>query len=137
SQTSLRGYTGRPPVEPWLHGKVEDYPETYLAWREDVRDLVQKNVDDEDREAVLEKYRVLAHERLRESTGRLQEKFQILLERDPTLRDERVLCLKQDGSVSVMAISDIADKKRRNAIEYSQLILPPGCGTLKNEMFSP
>lgn len=138
SQTSLRGYTAGPPVEPWLHGKgEEDYPETYLAWREDVRDLVKGSIDDEDREAVLDKYRILAHERLREPTGRLQEKFRILLEKEPTLREERVLCLRQDGSVSVMGISDIADQKRRNEIVYSQLIVPPGCGALKNGMFSP
>ncbi len=137
SQTSVRGHTGRPPVEPWLHGKVEDYPETYLAWREDQRDLVSDSIIDDDRETVLEKYRVLAHERLREPTSRLQKTFAALLENEPSLREERVLCLKQDGSVSVMRLSDVADPKKRNEIEYSQLIVSPGCGSLRNGIFSP
>jgi CRISPR-associated endonuclease/helicase Cas3 len=138
SQTTLGAHPARPQVEPWLHGKQEDYPETYVAWREDVRDLARPDIDSEDREAVLEKHRVLAHERLREPTQRLREKLQDLLRNSCEQKGDpgqRVLCRKPDGSVEVFSLRDIVEKK--SVLEYCQLLFPPGCGVLEHGMFSP
>jgi CRISPR-associated endonuclease/helicase Cas3 len=135
SQTTLGSHPARPAVEPWLHGKQDNYPETYIAWREDVRDLTADRIAEEDLASLLNKYPVLAHERLREPTNLLQEKFAKLTHWcNPATR---VLCLKPDGSVAVLAVSYLADKRQAEQLRYSQLILPPGCGWLNQGMFSP
>lgn len=135
SQTSLGVHPALPAVEPWLHGKQTEYPETYLAWREDVRDLAADGIGDESRELLLAKYRVLAHERLREPTYQLQEKFRQLAEMcDPSTP---VLCQRPDGSVAVLRVHDLAEKRQAAQLAYSQLVLPPGCGSLDRGMFSP
>ncbi len=139
SQTSLGTHPARPAVEPWLHGKQEKYPETYVAWREDVRDLtegVAKGIiDNEDVQLLLRKYRVLAHERLREPTYQLQEKFAKLAQTtDPYTP---LLCLKRDGTVTMLSLRNVAEKGKSEELAYSQLILPSGCGWLNKGMFSP
>ncbi len=135
SQTSLGAHPARPAVELWLHGKQAGYPETYVAWREDVPDLTAAGVDADDLELLLAKYRVLAHERLREPTYQLQEKLAALVKKsDPTTP---LLCVKPDGSVIVLKLSDAADRRHAAALAYSQLILPPACGLLDQGMFSP
>ncbi len=135
SQTSLGAHPARPAVEPWLHGKQEKYPETYIAWREDVRDLSASGVDIEDLELALAKYRVLAHERLREPTYQLQEKFAELAQKSDLVTP--LLCQKTDGSVSVLTLREVADKLQAAQLAYSELILPPGLGSLNQGMFSP
>lgn len=135
SQTSLGAHPARVPVEPWLHGKQTDYPETYVAWREDVLDLSTGSIDEEDLASLLSKYAVLAHERLREPTKFLQEKFEKLA--STCSPSTRLLCLRPDGSVAVLSLSDLADKRQAEQLRYSQLILPPGCGWLDRGMFSP
>jgi CRISPR-associated endonuclease/helicase Cas3 len=142
SQTSLGKHPARPSVEPWLHGKQDEYPETYVAWREDVRYLVKGGFDDEQRGEVLEKYRLLAHEQLREPTTKLFEKLQELCANSQG--DLQVLRRKSDGSVDVFNLHELArantDRDRRNAMQkiaFCELVLPTGCGTLENGMFSP
>jgi CRISPR-associated endonuclease/helicase Cas3 len=142
SQTTLGLHPARPEVEPWLHGKLEDIPETYIAWREDVSDLVQDGIADEDREEALQKYRVLAHEQLREPTTKLLEKLEKLAQlQNPGLS---FLCRTRDGSVSVWSLGRFAnidnERERRRLIAelaFCQLILPPGCGALADGMFTP
>jgi CRISPR-associated endonuclease/helicase Cas3 len=41
SQTSFGRHPARPAVEPWLHGKQDNLPDTYVAWREDVSHLTR------------------------------------------------------------------------------------------------
>ncbi len=144
SQTSLGAHPARPQVDPWLHGKQDNYPETYLAWRKDVFDLVRGDIDASDREEILEKYRLLAHEQLREPTRTLVEKLEQL--EIPADRDSRILCRKADASVKVLDLrEDIVrklktEKGKREVVAqlaYCQLVFPPDCGTLENGMFSP
>ena len=143
SQTSLGFHPMRPQVEPWLHGKQNEYPETYVAWREDVRYLVDESIGDDQREDVLDKYPVLSHEKLREPTYSLLEKLQKLLGSED--RDVKVLRCKSDGSVDVLDLREIGSvpstfdgmRKAVANIAYCQLILPIGCGRLDNGMFSP
>lgn len=134
SQTTLAAHPARPAVEPWLHGKQDNYPETYVAWREEVSDLTKDGIDSDDLEVLLRKYPVLAHERLREPTYQLQEKLAQLARKDP---GARVLCQKPDGSVAVLTLENIADKRQAGQLAYCQVILAPGCGSLKQGMFSP
>jgi CRISPR-associated endonuclease/helicase Cas3 len=143
SQTSLGSHPMRFPVEPWLHGKQDEYPETYIAWREDVRYLVDESIGDDQREDVLDKYPVLAHEKLQEPTRSLLDKLRTLCESPD--RDVGVLRCKSDGSVDVLNLREIGTapgnfdgtRKAVAKIAYCQLILPIGCGRLENGMFSP
>jgi CRISPR-associated endonuclease/helicase Cas3 len=135
SQTSLGSHPARPEVEPWLHGNEKDYAHTYIAWREDVSGLSDDRIDSEERKDVVQKYRVLAHERLQEPTSSLIKKFQTLSERvDP---NTRLLCRERDGSVEPLCLCEIADESAFAKIAFRQLILPPGCGSIRNGMFSP
>jgi CRISPR-associated endonuclease/helicase Cas3 len=142
SQTSLGRHPARPEVEPWLHGKQDDVPETYVAWREDVRDLVRDGIGDEEREEALQKYRLMAHEQLREPTTKLLAKLEELARTQSG--DTAFLRRKTDGSVDVPRVSRFAeiknDSDRRRAlaeIAFCQLILPPGCGSISDGMFIP
>lgn len=142
SQTSLGRHPARPEVEPWLHGKQDDVPETYVAWREDVRDLVRDGIDDEEREEALQKYRLMAHEQLREPTTKLLAKLEELARTQGG--DTAFLRRKRDGSVDVRPLSRFAeiknDSERKRAIAeiaFCQLILPPGCGSIRDAMFVP
>jgi CRISPR-associated endonuclease/helicase Cas3 len=142
SQTSLARHPARPEVEPWLHGKQDDVPETYVAWREDVRDLVREGIGDEEREEALQKYRLMAHEQLREPTTKLLAKLEELARSQSG--DPAFLRRKTDGSVDVRPLSSFAeiknDSERKRAIAeiaFCQLILPPGCGSISDGMFVP
>ena len=142
SQTSLGSHPARPQVEPWLHGKQDTIAETCIAWRADAQYLSGNQFNDDQREEALEKYRLLAHEQLREPTTRLLQKIEQLSKRQPG--DADILRRKPDGSVDTLKLRRFAhlqtDAQRRRAIEdiaYCQIVLPPGCGTLQNGMFSP
>ena len=142
SQTSLGTHPARPPVDAWLHGKQDDIPETYVAWREDVQYLLSEDIDSDDRKEVLQKYRLLAHELLREPTSQLVTKLETLAQDSKT--DAKFLIVKRDGGIEVGSIRDFAsitsDAERRLAaarIAFCKILLPPGCGRLVNGMFSP
>lgn len=141
TQTSLGSHPARPAVEPWLHGKQNDYPETYVAWREDVRYLTSDEIDSDDREEVLRKYRLMAHEQLREPSSKFLEKLEELAARAKV--HARFLLRKRDGSVQVRDTGEFGkvenETKRRKLvgeIAYCQILLPPGCGRLDYGMFS-
>ncbi len=136
-QTTLGRHPARPAVEPWLHGKEKTSgPETMVAWRSEVADLISANADD--RESVLQKYPVLAHERLTLPVYRLQAHLASLADSDDERRaGVRLLCRSRDGGVSVMSLDEAAARENASDLAYAQLILPPGCGSLENGMFSP
>ena len=134
SQTSLGAHSARPAVDPWLHGNEKDRPETHVAWRDDVRDLVGNEISREEREEALQKYRLLAHEQLRESSTKLLEKLEKLAQAQDG--GTSFLLRKADGSVDVKDLSEFAkietESQRRSVIAdiaFCQLILPPGCGS--------
>lgn len=142
SQTSLGSHPARPGVEPWLHGKEDNIPETHVAWRDDVQDLVSDEISRDEREEVLQKYRLLAHEQLREPSLKLVNKLEELARAGSG--KTRFLRRKPDGTVDVVHLSRFAnianDAERRAAIgeiAFCQFVLPPGCGGIRDGMFSP
>lgn len=136
SQTTLAGHPSCPPVESWLHGKQDkEGPETYVAWREDVRVLTAAGFDNEDRESVLDVYPVLAHERLRLPTSVLFKELNRLCEiATETQRHRRLLCEKDGTSRAITLEGLISDGEKQ--LRYAQLVMPPGMGSLKTGMFS-
>jgi CRISPR-associated endonuclease/helicase Cas3 len=143
SQTSLGLHPSRPMVEPWLRGQQKNAAETYLCWREDVADLIAWGVADDQREEVLEKYRVLAHEQLQLPTYRLLEDLRMLFSRAE--RKATVLRIKPDGTVSTLNLpiirngANVRNEDDTGAVikelAYCRLIFPPGLGTLEDGMF--
>lgn len=118
-----------PDVAPWLHGKEEEgWPETVIAWREDVTLLARQNVDWDEVRVALGKHRILAREKLKEPTSRAAEKLAALANLAP---DARVLCIFRDGSVEAAFLREMAVGR----LEYATVILPPGVGRLMNGMF--
>jgi CRISPR-associated endonuclease/helicase Cas3 len=120
-----------PPVEYWLHGKQDaEYPETTVAWREEVEFLAEPGVSREDRERVLETYRLLAHERLTEPSNRVQEKLQEIAK---TRGETRVLFVSSDGEITACTVAELAEETRY--LSYGTVVLPPACGGLARGMF--
>jgi CRISPR-associated endonuclease/helicase Cas3 len=132
SQTTAGNGVG-PPVEIWLHGKQDaEYPETTVAWREEVRLLAERGVSREDRDRALEVYRLLPHERLSEPSRRVKDKLQ---EISRTRGETRALFVSSDGEASVSTVAELAEEARD--LGYGTVLLPPGCGGLTRGMFRP
>ncbi|MGI9070228.1 MAG: type I-G CRISPR-associated helicase/endonuclease Cas3g [Bryobacteraceae bacterium] len=125
SLTSINAsdWASRPRVEPWLRGDDEDEPpETYVAWREDVKDLAHEHVPDSDREEVFDVFPVLAHEKLKQYTYQLGKDLQNS-EHGPT----RAILLAADGTVQADQLDRLLEDRR---LRYGILMLPPGIGYL-------
>jgi len=126
SQTSLGACEARPQVAPWLHGRPEpELPTTEIAWRWDVEWLTKPCVAIEDVNEALACHRVLARERLKEPTLHLRKKLEQLDGGTP------ILCVSSDGTVRRTTLGDPGQ------LEYTLLLLPVGCGTIVDGMFSP
>jgi CRISPR-associated endonuclease/helicase Cas3 len=139
TQTSLGSHPSRPQVDPWLHGKQDDIPTVHVAWREDVESLVREDIDSEDLRQVLKKYRLLAHEQLQEPVSRILKHFEEML-KNATAKQKstKVLLRRTDGKVDSVSFEVLAtDKTVQRSLANCQLVLPPGCGELDNEIFVP
>ena len=90
SITSSDELPGRPPVEDWLHGKVEDDHETHFAWRREV-DLLRYTDMGEDRlrertaqvTELLSEYPLRQYELLRMPTYRVKDHIKKLAKNHP------------------------------------------------------
>ena len=88
SLTAVRGeLPGRPEVAPYLHGVAEwEPPETFVAWRFDVRLLAEAFANDgasaKDIETVFRRFPIHAQERLRDSTRRVHDHLKSLAKQD-------------------------------------------------------
>lgn len=132
SQTTV-GNEIVPPVEKWLHGKQDaEYPETTVAWREEVRWLAQPGVSREDLNRAFEVYRLLPHECLSEPSSRVLEKLRDIAS---TRGDQRAILVSSDGEASVCTVAELASESRD--LQYGTVLLEPGCGGLERGMFRP
>jgi len=126
SMTSIssQDWPSRPAVEYWLRGDDEEGspPETYVAWREDVRDLANPGVSAADREDVFECYPVVAQERLKQYTRELREALA-----EPGYRSEAAILISADGEVHTGTLGELLDHW---PFDYGTLVLPPGVGHL-------
>lgn len=140
SQTSLGKHPSRPEVEPWLHGKQENNPpRVHIAWREDVEGLTRESIDGDDLRQVFKKYRLLGHEQLQEPVNRLLKHLDEMLQ-NATAEQKRTKCLlrRTDGKIERITFEElVTNKKVQRNVANCQLILPPGCGELRDGMFVP
>ena len=123
------------PVSPWLHGKQDDWPETELAWRADVSNLIEWGIVDEQIEKILEVYPVRPHERLREPTARVLSKLADLVAAlGPEAAEIAAIQVESDGSVKRRWLPELVEV---GGLEYKLLILPDTLGRLVRGMFQP
>jgi len=129
SQTSIHDddWPGRPEVAPWLHGVVEDLPETHVAWRDDVQWLAQEIVSDSDCARALEVYGIRPHEQLREPTGDIRDKLAKLAQIHGNSMSP-VILLRRDGSLAWRGRLEGLlqnESERKLSLKYSTILLPP------------
>ena len=138
--TTVRGpLPGRPPVEPYLHGvnKLEP-PQTLVAWREEVAELpcpmeVKRQKAEFERFAadLLEDYPLKPHELLKEPSYRAFKNFEAIAKRSP---DAFVWLVNDFGAVTVLTLTQLANKDKKEQIDGVTVLLPPQIGGLAQGM---
>jgi CRISPR-associated endonuclease/helicase Cas3 len=127
--TSVRDMPGRPPIEDWLHGIEGEPPETTVAWREEVADLVRHGVNGGDIDNWLEVHPIKAWERLRERSWRAAECFKRMAARreegDPPIG---ALVIRPDRKLQ--QIEDLAKLADTSLIASATVLLPKEAGGL-------
>lgn len=144
---------GRPPIEDWLHGLSEnDPPQTQVAWRDEVRLLTEKVLNNQPRRIelarVLEAYPIKPHELISDRTNRVFDGLKSLVtEFDRSKTEEvtnnalRVWIVDRKGSVTVDNLRRIADpdakasdRKRLEAkLAFKTIVLSPELGGLDED----
>jgi len=141
SLTSIQGsLPGRPEVAPYLHGLTDDPPETYVAWRADVRFLAESihagSLDTDSLEEILDAYPVKPWERLRDTAKRVREKLQAITQRarpddenSSDIGEMPVILLGPGGNARMPTIREAAQWN----LDYHTLILPIEAGGLSDD----
>lgn len=135
----------RPDVAPWLHGVVDDLPETWVVWRDDIAWLGDPGqVTDEECAKALDIYPILPHELLREPTGRIWKAkdskpqgcklLSLMQQRENALHP--VVVLQNDGSIAWRGslenlVAVAAEGKVKLA--FATLLLPTVAGGLSKQ----
>ncbi len=131
----------RPEVAPWLHGVVDNLPETWLVWRDEVEWLGDKDqVSDEDCKEAFDAFPILPEERLREPTNRIRQKLKELA-RQRTNAQQPILLSGTDGAISWRGtLQDLVTKEGTGELNlaFSTVLLPTAVGGLSDQgMFDP
>ena len=116
----------RPPVEVYLRGVAEqpDVPETWLAWRRDVADLVRAGP--EAAEAALSVFRPRAAELARVPVTEAKKIVREAIGREEG-RGLALVVVRGDGEVHAARVHDAAEMR---SLAYATVLLPPGAGGL-------
>jgi len=129
SLTSVRTrMPGRPPVEPYLHGIAEyQKPETWVAWREEVGEIVDDAMlDDYPPRDLLEAYELKPHELLRDTSERVFTEVKRLAER---FGDRPVWVVDESGDVVRYKLRTLTERDERS-IRHCTVLLPHDVGGL-------
>lgn len=119
--------SGRPPVEPYLHGISEwQPPETHVAWREEVEIVSGTLLERYKPEDLLEDYPLKPHELLRDRSDRV---FAHLQQIAAAHSDAPVWIVDMRDSVKVTTLGKLTDSDKRS-INNTTILLPPCVGGL-------
>lgn len=124
---------GRPPVEPYLHGKSDwEPPETQVAWRNEVEfvtdELIERYKPAKLTEDILDIYPVKPHELLRDRSDRVFKHLTQLSEKNPELR---VWIVDKVGAVKIVTLDTLTSKGDKDRINSCTVLLPPAAGGLR------
>ena len=134
--TSVReALPGRPEVAPYLHGFTTDPPETYVAWRSEVKLLAEADTPKQVLQQVLREWfgrcRIEAQERVRDRTDRVLKELQKIAGRhgDKALR---AVVLTERGEAELLPLQDILARDR-SEIAFRTIVLPAEASGLTKE----
>src|SRR6266545_1342463 len=123
---------GRPEVAPYLHGLADrGPPETYVAWRKEMKVLDEAGADSETLRDWFRACRIEARERLRDRSDRVKSALQKLLEKHRKQDhgcDFPVVVLDERGEVERTGLSKIIEKDFN--LSYRTIVLPVEAGGL-------
>jgi CRISPR-associated endonuclease/helicase Cas3 len=131
AMTTIRGkLPGRPPVERYLHG-IRDWelPETYVAWREEVGIIKGHLLERYKPENLLADYPLKPHELLRDRSDRVLKHLLTIAERYP---DYPLWLLYDEDYIEVLTLRELADRDKKNRINYRTVLLSPSVGGLQD-----
>jgi CRISPR-associated endonuclease/helicase Cas3 len=128
AMTSLPEHTGRPEVEPWLRGWVDDLPQTTVVWRKYLPVRSEPTVRKKEIEDFFEAAPIHASETLETETFRVMKWLQARTEKlDKAKGDEKLfnrdavigMLLKSDGQLARVLelghlLGDAKEDKRRH-----------------------
>jgi CRISPR-associated endonuclease/helicase Cas3 len=132
SMTSLPEHTGRPEIEPWLRGWVDDQPQTVVVWRKYLPVRAKPSASKRESENFFEAAPVQASEELETESHRVMawmkkraERLEKIADIEKTLQSSDVVAvlLKADDTlVRTVILKDLLgdskdDKKRLEKIE--------------------
>ncbi len=121
------------PVGSWLRGLDDGLrPDVYFAWRQETETLADATaLDAEDVEEVLQEYRLLPKELLREDIGTARQKLAALSERVP---DRRMVVLSPEWEVEFRGrlggFIETVVRERRDRLAFRTVLLPTTAGGL-------
>lgn len=129
-----------PPVASWLQGKQDsDEPDAEVAWRSDVSDLADWDIDPEQIRRILEYYPVRAREKLSEPASRVAKKLAEIHERvGPHIASQtKLIIVESDGTPAVMDLAHLYERieKDRAFLHYKMLLLSDKFGSVSKGMF--
>ncbi len=139
SLTSIRGtLPGRPPVEAYLHGIVEDeQPLTQVGWREEVKVITEELGETYNPSDLLAEYPLKPHELLRDRSDRVWNHLvEIAARTSKQGRRFPVWLVSPNGEVQIFALDQLADKRAKERIHHCTLLLPPDAGGLEKGLLS-
>ena len=137
SQTSINDMPGRPEVAPWLHGVLEELPETWIAWREEAAILLESPViEEKDLQQWFQRFPLSSKETLRKPTHELFKQLQKSGEKGwieelcSKNHDQTVILISATGEVKRKKWRELL--KQQRSLNFATLIFPTEWGRLGN-----
>jgi CRISPR-associated endonuclease/helicase Cas3 len=124
---------GRPQVAEYLHGITADPPETYIAWRYEVKLLAEANTSSKTLREWFRRCPIQSRERLRDYSNRVTKELQKLAKR---LQNASLPCILLDerGNAKLMDVQSLL-KTADSELPYRTVVLSVETGGLTSEGF--
>lgn len=139
SLTSIKAMPGRPDVQSFLHGVTRDPPDTFVAWRQEIRWLAEARVDGQALRDWFRACRVETRERLRDRTYKVKRRLTRLLEKHRKIggaSELRTVLLDARGEARWSTLAEVSSKDFELA--YLTVVLPvEAAGLDQNGMLDP
>ena len=137
SMTSVPDMPGRPAVSPYLHGRTDDPPETYVAWRKEVSLFGRHDLDSQTASKHAGDWfsacRIRSNERVSGQTDQVWRFLGNLLRsrrRQQELVDYCVVLLDRRLNAERTSLSYLLDERDRQWLNYKTVVLPAEAGGL-------
>jgi CRISPR-associated endonuclease/helicase Cas3 len=138
SQTSLHDHPARPLPESWLHGIRDEYPHTFIAWRDEVEKIA--SLSKKDIENWFKYHPILTKERLQIPTFEIKNtgtdnQSRLLKQFDDQKLELPVIINTAKGGYEKSILKDIVDNPGYYPLEYATIIFPSSLGGLDDSGF--